>query len=86
MTQVHFRVGEVQFAIDQFNVYEATEKDLAPHNAKLVAHNANVTIVNRRHNGIVPLAPQLVLNLCGGQVRCMKQFIYVLKLGLFIYL
>ena len=68
MTQLHFRVGDAEFTIDQLDVNSATEKDLAPHNAKLAVHNSSVTIFNRRHNGIVPLPSQLVLSLCGGQV------------------
>ena len=68
MTQVHVRVGDVEFTAAQLSLFDATEKDLAPLNVKLAPHNANVTIFNRRHNGIVPLPPQLVLNLCGGQV------------------
>ena len=68
MTQLHFRVGDVEFTAAQISLFDASQNDLAPYNAKLAVHNSNVTIFNRRHNGIMPLPPQLVLSLCGGQV------------------
>ena len=71
MTQVLFRIGTVLFTFDQLysGTSEPESKDLAPLNAELAAYNANVTFVIHRHNGLMPLLPQLVLNLCGGQVR-----------------